>query len=94
MPRGDGRPVVLIPGFRAGDNSLVVMAEWLDRLGYRAHNSGITFNVDCSDRVLRRLEARGERIVAREGRKAALIGHSRGGDFAKAVAHPRPGIPG
>jgi len=92
VPRGNGRPVVLIPGFLAGDNSLVVMAEWLDRLGYHAHNSGIVFNVDCSDRVLRRLEARVERIVEREGRKAAVIGHSRGGHFAKALAHRRPDL--
>src|SRR4051794_24322206 len=50
VPRGDGRPVVLIPGFLAGDGSLTVMAEWLGRIGYRSHGSGILWNVDCSDR--------------------------------------------
>jgi triacylglycerol lipase len=92
VPRGDGRPVVLIPGFLAGDSSLSVMAGWLDRMGYRAHASGIVLNVDCSDRALKRLEVRVERCVDRTGAKAALIGHSRGGHFAKALAHRRPDL--
>ncbi len=92
VPRGNGMPVVLIPGFLAGDSSLAVMAEWLERMGYRAHGSGIVFNVDCSNKVLHRLEARVERITERTGRKAALIGHSRGGHFAKALANRRPDL--
>src|SRR3954463_8365068 len=92
VPRGDGRPVLLIPGFLAGDSSLSVMASWLDRIGYRAHSSGIVLNVDCSDRALKRLEARVERYAERADAKVALIGHSRGGHFAKALAHRRPDL--
>jgi pimeloyl-ACP methyl ester carboxylesterase len=92
VPRGDGRPVLLIPGFLAGDGSLSVMAGWLDRIGYRAHASGILLNVDCSDRALKRLETRAERCAERTGAKVALIGHSRGGHFAKALAHRRPDL--
>ena len=29
VPRGDGAPVLLIPGFLAGDGSLTVLSEWL-----------------------------------------------------------------
>ena len=39
--RGDGGPVLLIPGFLAGDVSLVVMADWLGRMGHRGYGSGI-----------------------------------------------------
>ena len=92
VERGNGRPVILVPGFLAGDSSLMVMAEWLDRMGYAAHGSGMVFNVDCSNRALQRLEARVERIVERSGRKAAVIGHSRGGHFAKALANRRPDL--
>ena len=92
VPHGDGRPVVLIPGFLAGDGSLSVMAGWLDRIGYRAHASGIVLNVDCSDRALKRLEARVERCAEQTGEQVALIGHSRGGHFAKALAHRRPDL--
>ena len=40
VPRGDGRPVVLIPGFMAGDFTLGVLGDWLDRIGYDATAPG------------------------------------------------------
>jgi pimeloyl-ACP methyl ester carboxylesterase len=89
VPRGDGTPVIAIPGFLAGDSSLSVLRGWLDRIGYDAHASGIQFNVDCSDRALDRLDALVQSIHARSG-PVALIGHSRGGHFAKALARRRP----
>ena len=90
LPRGDGSPVVLIPGFLAGDGSLSVMNGWLKRLGWDPRGSGIVSNVDCSDRALDRLERRVARVRGETGRKVALVGHSRGGHFAKALAHRRP----
>jgi triacylglycerol lipase len=92
VPRGNGAHVMLIPGFLAGDNSLSVMAEWLRRMGYRPHGSGIRLNVDCSNRCLLGLEGRLERIAERSGSTVALVGHSRGGHFAKALAHRRPDL--
>jgi triacylglycerol lipase len=92
IPHGDGAPVVLIPGFLAGDTSLRVMRGWLRRIGYRAYASGILMNVDCSDRALDALERRLERITGAAGRQAALLGHSRGGHFAKALARRRPDL--
>ena len=56
--RGDGRPVVLMPGFLAGDQTLGVMAVWLRRLGYRPRFAGFLTNTDCSDRALDRVERR------------------------------------
>ncbi len=88
--RGDGGPVMLIPGFLAGDASLLVMADWLGRMNHRAYGSGIRLNVDCSNRALLGLERRLERVAADAGRPVALVGHSRGGHFAKALGHRRP----
>ena len=90
VPHGDGMPALLIPGFLAGDTSLGVMQSWLDRIGYCPHGSGIVWNVDCSNSALDRLDARLGDIHERTGRKVALIGHSRGAHFAKALAHWRP----
>ena len=90
VERGNGAPVLLIPGFLAGDASLSVMREWLKRMGYEPHASGIVTNVDCSDRSLDRLEKRLRRLHRRYGRRVALVGHSRGGHFAKALAHRHP----
>jgi triacylglycerol lipase len=93
VPHGNGQPVLLIPGFLAGDATLSVMGGWLFRLGYRPRRSGITLaNVDCSDRAVDRLEKRLENVVRATGRKAAIVGHSRGGHFAKALAHRRPDL--
>jgi triacylglycerol lipase len=90
IERGDGMPALLMPGFLAGDASLSVMHGWMERIGYAPHGSGMVFNVDCSNRALLRLDARLTDIRERCGRKVALIGHSRGAHFAKALAHRRP----
>jgi pimeloyl-ACP methyl ester carboxylesterase len=93
VPHGNGQPVMLIPGFLAADMSLSVMGGWLFRLGYRPRRSGITLaNVDCSDRAVDRLEKRLENIVRSTGRRAAIVGHSRGGHFAKALGSRRPDL--
>jgi triacylglycerol lipase len=90
VPHGDGRPAVLLPGFLAGDQTLLVLAAWLRRIGHRPYGCGFVANVDCSDRALERVERRVERLHRRYGRRVALVGHSRGGHYVRALAHRRP----
>jgi triacylglycerol lipase len=90
IPRGDGRPVVLVPGFLAGDQTLTVLATWLQRLGYAPRTCGFVSNADCSNRALARLERRVTQLERRSGRRVAVIGHSRGGHLAKAIAAAKP----
>jgi triacylglycerol lipase len=90
IPHGDARPVVLMPGFLAGDQTLAVMAAWLLRIGYAPYTCGFVTNTDCSDRALDRVERRVERVHRLRGRRVALVGHSRGGHFARALARRRP----
>jgi pimeloyl-ACP methyl ester carboxylesterase len=92
VPRGDGRPVVLMPGFLAGDQTLTVIAAWLRRVGYRPQFCGFITNAGCSDRTLDRLEQRAEGLWRSYGCRVALIGHSRGGHFARALAARRPDL--
>jgi pimeloyl-ACP methyl ester carboxylesterase len=91
VPRGDA-PVLLIPGFMAGDASLQVMTGWLRRLGYRTNRAGIRLNADCATAALDRLEERLERLVDRYGQRAAIVGQSRGGTLARALAARRPDL--
>jgi triacylglycerol lipase len=90
VERGDGRPVVLLPGFLAGDQTLAVMAGWLRRLGYAPYACGFVANVDCSDRALERVDVQIDALNRRHGRRVALIGHSRGGHFARAMGARAP----
>jgi len=92
VPRGDGRPVVLLPGFLAGDQTLLVLAGWLWRLGFRPSTCGFVANVSCSDRALDRVERHVAEVSRRHGRRVAVIGHSRGGHYARAIGRRRPDL--
>src|ERR671912_1069252 len=83
---GRGRPVLLVPGFLAGDGSLTLMARWLARARFRPSRAGMVANVDRSGAVVPRLEEKLERLVADQGRRAVIVGQSRGGTLAKALA--------
>lgn len=91
VPHGHG-PALLIPGFMAGDASLQTMTGWMRRLGYRTSRAGIRLNADCASAALDRLEARLEGLVDRYEQPAAIVGQSRGGTFARALAARRPDL--
>jgi triacylglycerol lipase len=84
--------VLLIPGFLAGDGSLGTMTQWLRAAGYRTKRAGIRANIACSEVACTRLEERLECLVSVTGRPAIVIGQSRGGVFAKALAARRPDL--
>ena len=92
IPRGDGRGVVLVPGFGGGDQTLAVLASWLYRIGYSPRTCGFVVNTDCSERALERVERRVVALQRRTGRRVAVIGHSRGGHYARAMAARRPDL--
>ena len=84
--RGAGEPVLLIPGFFAGDWMMAAMARWLARIGYRPYLSGIDWNVGCPDRKVELLGWRTQAIVRESGVPLVLVGHSLGGMLAHAIA--------
>jgi triacylglycerol lipase len=80
---GNGEPILLIPGFLAGDWTLRVMAGWLNRLGYRTYLSGIDWNIDCPNRTGELLRWRLDHIIKETGQPITAIGHSLGGMLAR-----------
>ena len=90
VPKGDGRPVLLIPGFLAGDWTLRILHSWLGRVGYRAHLSGIVLNVHHSERMLSGLRRKVAAIQKETGARVTLVGHSRGGLLAKVYSQRKP----
>jgi pimeloyl-ACP methyl ester carboxylesterase len=89
---GDAGPVVLVPGFMAGDATLSALARALRARGHRTYRSGIHANVDCTSRALALLETRLESVVARRGRRVTVVGHSLGGLLARGLAVRRPDL--
>ena len=83
---------MLIPGFLAGDGSLATMTHWLRQNGYHTRRAGIRANVGCSEEACARLEARLEGFAEHTGQKVSIVGQSRGGVFARALAVRRPDL--
>lgn len=92
VPPGRGRPVLLIPGYLAGDASLGPMTRWLQSAGYRTASAGMRINADCGGRAAEPLLARFEQLVASWGEPALIIGQSRGGMFGRFLALRRPDL--
>jgi pimeloyl-ACP methyl ester carboxylesterase len=90
--RPNAPPVLLIPGFMAGDQSLAAMTGWLRRRGSLTSSAGIRLNVDCAERAAGRIELRLERLADRSDRRVVLIGQSRGGELARVLAVRRPDV--
>ena len=87
---GVGRPVMLLPGWLVGDSSLRVMAGWLTRVGYRPRPAGLGFNIDCAGATIDSLAALVREYAAEAGEPVALVGQSRGGLLARALAVREP----
>jgi triacylglycerol lipase len=88
--RVDAQPVLLIPGFMAGDASLTMLRAWLRRRGHRVAASGMRANVDCAGQIVGRLETQLLGLASETGRPVFLIGQSRGGALARSLAVRNP----
>ncbi len=91
-PRGDGRPVMILPGLFNADRSNFVMRRFLGRLGYRAQGwrLGRNFGAKTIGAEAERLIARIEAIHRETGEPVTLIGVSLGGIMARIAAQRRP----
>lgn len=85
-------PVLLVPGFMAGDSTLRLMAAFLRNEGFRTYRSQIHVNVGCTQQAAARLERRLESIALRRERKVTIVGHSLGGMLARGMAARRPDL--
>jgi pimeloyl-ACP methyl ester carboxylesterase len=68
------------------------MARWLRDVGYRPGRARIRANVDCSERALTHLDLQLEQLAERYGRRVRIVGQSRGGSMARALAVRRPDL--
>ena len=90
VPRGDGHPVLLIPGLFANDNYLRPLSNWLHRVGYRPIWSGLRIDPGFSPVAIKRVAERVESEHRESGARVTIIGHSMGGALGRAAALRNP----
>src|ERR1700674_243623 len=78
-PRGDGHPVLTLPGFLASDLSMAPMRRYLKELGYDAYAWNIGRNVGGVVRMRDALRERLAAIHSATGRQVSIIGWRAGG---------------
>ena len=87
LPRGDGHPVLLLPGFLGSELSLFGLQLFLRRRGYAVQTWGLGRNVGFHARHATALERKIRHLHHESGRAVSLIGWSLGGVFALYGAH-------
>ncbi|MCB1043123.1 MAG: alpha/beta hydrolase [Acidobacteria bacterium] len=95
-PKGDGHPVMVLPGFMTGDLVTKPLRRYLKAMGYTVYGweQGINFGdhfhpedgLDVETGVIQHLDA----IHRRHGQKVSLVGWSLGGVYAREIARAFP----
>src|SRR4051812_33572288 len=80
IPRGDGHPVLVLPGLMADDSSTRPLRDFLKSHGYGAHGWKLGRNMGLRENVESEMWARvGELFERYGGRRLSLVGWSLGG---------------
>jgi len=92
QPRGKGQPVLILPGYGAGDGSTAILKGYLRFLGYRARGWGLGKNTGVTADILPRILRRLASLSRRSNQAVQLIGWSFGGYLAREIARERPDL--
>jgi pimeloyl-ACP methyl ester carboxylesterase len=91
LPRGDGHPVLVLPGYLASDASTVPLRNVLAGLGHRPHGWELGRNRGPDRATRAALARRFEQVWdAGGGRPLSLVGWSLGGVYARGLARRYP----
>jgi pimeloyl-ACP methyl ester carboxylesterase len=89
-PKGDGHPVLTLPGFLASDLSMAPMRRYLKELGYDSYAWEMGRNVGGVSRMRAALRDRLAEVHTSTGRKVSVVGWSLGGVYARDLALQAP----
>jgi hypothetical protein len=89
-PKGDGHPVLTLPGFLASDLSMAPMRRYLKEIGYDSYAWKMGRNTGGIARMRAALRERLAEIHASTGRKVSIVGWSLGGVYARDLALQAP----
>lgn len=90
VPQGDGRPVILAPGFLSNELSMRGLRNYLQDIGYNAYGWEIGFNDGRVRLLMDKLTEQVKQKARILGRPVTLIGWSLGGVIAREVARRDP----
>ena len=89
-PRGDGHPVLVLPGMAASDTSTRPLRAFQKDRGFAAHGWKLGPNHGPRPGVEQKMRERLTELAERYGQKVSLIGWSLGGIFARELARHAP----
>jgi pimeloyl-ACP methyl ester carboxylesterase len=89
-PRGNGEPVMVIPGFAADDHWTARLRGFLSQIGYRVQGWGLGRNRGNVPRLIPAVVEQIEKLHQEEDEPVCLIGWSLGGYLAREAARERP----
>jgi pimeloyl-ACP methyl ester carboxylesterase len=90
LPKGDGHPVLVLPGFLASSGSTQPLRKFLAGLGYKSHRWKLGYNMGYSLRLHQGMRNRLTELNDRYGEKVSLVGWSLGGVYARELAREMP----
>jgi hypothetical protein len=95
-PKGDGHPVIVMPGLGAADNSTHFMRNFLSHIGYDARPWALGRNLgprNGLDILLSQLDAKlREAYETSGGKQVSLVGWSLGGIYSRELAKRSPDL--
>ncbi len=89
--RGDGHPVLVLPGWLTGDPATALMRSVLRALGHNVSGWRLGTNRGPTGRVVQELRQQVEDLHRSSGRRVSLVGWSLGGLYAQELARAAPG---
>ena len=89
-PRGDGHPVLVLPGLVTSDRSTVPLRSFLKGRGYATYGWALGRNYGPLPGFEEKMLDRVKELADKHGRKVSLVGWSLGGIYARQLAKMLP----
>jgi pimeloyl-ACP methyl ester carboxylesterase len=88
-PRGEGHPVLVLPGFMTGDEATFALRAYLEGLGYDVYGWQLGRNIGPTRKAMHGMYDLLEEVAAVFDEPVSIVGWSLGGIYARELARQR-----